>query len=53
MPNKRAPVAIYATRTEAESSVKELQRAGHALKKLSIVGRDFHSDEIQLELPAP
>ena len=45
MPNKRALVAIYATHTEAESSIKELQRAGYDLKKLSIVGRDFHSDE--------
>lgn len=38
-------VAIYDTHTEAESAVKELQRAGFDMKKLSIVGRDYHTEE--------
>jgi len=40
-----AVVAIYKSHTEAEAAVKELQRSGFDMKKLSIVGRDFHTDE--------
>ena len=42
---KNAVVAIYKTHTEAEAAVKELQRSGFDMKKLSIVGRDEHRDE--------
>jgi uncharacterized membrane protein len=38
-------VAIYHTHPEAEAAVKELQRTGFDMKKLSIVGRDRHSEE--------
>jgi uncharacterized membrane protein len=38
-------VAIYSTHTAAEEAVKELQKAGFDMKKLSIVGRDYHTDE--------
>jgi hypothetical protein len=38
-------VAIYTSHTEAEAAVKELQRSGFDMKKLSIVGRDYQSDE--------
>ena len=38
-------VAIYNSHTEAESGIKELQRAGFDMKKLSIVGRDYHTEE--------
>lgn len=38
-------VAIYATHTAAEAAVKELQQSGFDMKKLSIVGRDYHTDE--------
>ncbi len=38
-------VAIYPTHTAAEAAVKELQQAGFDMKHLSIVGRDFHTDE--------
>jgi uncharacterized membrane protein len=40
-----AVVAIYATHSEAEEAVKELQRAGLDMKKMSIVGKDYHTDE--------
>jgi uncharacterized membrane protein len=40
-----AVVSIYNTHTEAEDAVKELQKAGFEMKKLSIVGKDYHSDE--------
>jgi hypothetical protein len=38
-------VAIYQSHTEAEAAVKELQQSGFDMKKLSIVGRDYHSNE--------
>jgi uncharacterized membrane protein len=38
-------VGIYRSHTEAEKSVKELQRSGFDMKKLSIVGRDYHTQE--------
>ncbi len=38
-------VAIYPTHPAAETAVKELQQSGFDLKKLSIVGRDYHTDE--------
>lgn len=38
-------VAIYKTHLEAETAVKELQAAGFDMKQLSIVGRDYHTDE--------
>jgi uncharacterized membrane protein len=38
-------VAIYPSHTAAESAVKELQQAGFDMKKLSIIGRDYHTDE--------
>jgi hypothetical protein len=38
-------VAVYKSHTEAEAAVKELQRFGFDMKQLSIVGRDYHTDE--------
>ena len=38
-------VAIYETHSQAEEAVKELQRSGFDMKKMSIVGKDYHSDE--------
>jgi hypothetical protein len=43
--NNNAVVAIYKSHTEAETAVKELQQSGFDMKKLSIVGRDYHTDE--------
>ena len=40
-----AVVAIYKSHLEAEAAVKELEHAGFDMKKLSIVGRDYHTDE--------
>jgi len=45
MTQGNAIVAIYASHTEAEMAVKELGAAGCDLKKLSIVARDYFSDE--------
>jgi uncharacterized membrane protein len=38
-------VAVYPTHTEADQAVKELQRGGVDLHKLSIVGKGYHTDE--------
>ena len=38
-------VAIYGTHSQAEEAVKELQKAGFDMKKMSIVGKDYHTDE--------
>ena len=38
-------VAIYSTHTEADQAVKELQRGGVDMHKLSIVGKGYHTDE--------
>jgi uncharacterized membrane protein len=38
-------VAIYSSHTAAEAAIKELQHSGFEMKKLSIVGRDYHTDE--------
>jgi hypothetical protein len=38
-------VATYKSHTEAEAAVKELQKSGFDMKKLSIVGRDYQTDQ--------
>ena len=45
MSEKNSVVAIFNIHTEAEAAVKELQKAGFDMKKLSIVGKDYHSEE--------
>ncbi len=45
MSDKNAVVAIYESHAEAEEALKELQKAGFDMKKLSIVGKDYHTEE--------
>ena len=45
MADNNCMVAIYNTHTEAEEAVKTLQKAGYDMKRLSIVGRDYHSED--------
>ena len=45
MAENNAVVGIYDSHTEAETSIKELQRSGFDMKKLSIVGKDYHTEE--------
>lgn len=40
-----AVVGIYCSHTAAEASVKGLQRSGFVMTKLSIVGKDYHTEE--------
>lgn len=45
MADENAAVGIYNSHTDAEASIKELQRSGFDMKKLSIVGKDYHTEE--------
>jgi len=42
---KSSAVAICKTHTEAEQVVKELQQSGYDMKKLSIIGKDYHEED--------
>lgn len=45
MSKGNALVGTFEHHADAEASVKELQAAGFDMKKLSIVGKDFHTEE--------
>jgi len=45
MTKNNCVVAVFKTHIEAETAVKELQQAGFNMKMLSIIGRDYHTDE--------
>lgn len=45
MAKNNAVVGVYNSHTEAEAAVKELQRSGFDMQKLSIVGKDYHTEE--------
>ena len=42
MAESNTVVGIYNSHTESEATIKELQRSGFDMKKLSIVGKDYH-----------
>ena len=45
MSEKNSIVAIFKSHAQAEDAVRELQKDGFDMKKLSIVGKDYHTDE--------
>ncbi len=45
MTNQNSCVAIFNTHDEAEQAVKDLQKADFDMKKLSIVGKGYHTEE--------
>ncbi|MBC8419757.1 MAG: permease [Desulfobacterales bacterium] len=45
MAKENAVVAVYNTHTEAEAAIRELQKSGVDMKKLSILGKDYHAEE--------
>jgi hypothetical protein len=46
MPEKNSSaVGLFGNHQDAESAVKELQRSGYDMKKLSIVAKDYHTEE--------
>ncbi len=42
---KNSVVSIFNTHTEAEDAVRDLQKSGFEMNKLSIVGKDYHTEE--------
>ena len=38
-------VAVYDSHIHAEAAVRALQRAGFDMKKISIIGKEFHTEE--------
>jgi hypothetical protein len=45
MTTEDAVVATFASHIGADAAVKELQRAGMDMRRLSIIGKDFHTEE--------
>ena len=45
MSEKNSVVAIFQSHNQAEDAVRELQKDGFDMKKLSIVGKDYHTEE--------
>jgi uncharacterized membrane protein len=45
MSKQDSVVAVYRTHTEADEAVKELQRGGVDMHRLSVVGKGYHTDE--------
>jgi hypothetical protein len=45
MDDTNAVVAIFDTHPEADEAVRELQKSGFDMKKLSVVGKDYHTEE--------
>jgi hypothetical protein len=43
--NDYSAIGIFANHWDAENAVKELQRAGFEMKKLSIIGKDYETEE--------
>lgn len=42
---RSAVVAVYDTHADAEAAVRDLEKAGFDMTKLSIVGKDYHTEE--------
>ena len=45
MAEHNAVVGVYHSHTDAEAAVKELQKSGFDMQKLSIVGKDYQTEE--------
>ena len=43
--NNFTSLAIYKSHFQAETAIKELLQSGFEMKKLSIIGRDYFTDE--------
>jgi hypothetical protein len=44
-PTVNAVLALYCTHTDAEAAVTALQRASFDMRKLSIIGKDYHTEQ--------
>lgn len=45
MDDKKSMVALYDSHDQAENAVNKLQKGGFDMKQLSIVGKDYHTEE--------
>ncbi len=45
MSNTNSVVAVFTSHDQAEAAIRELQNDGFDMKKLSIVGKDYHTEE--------
>jgi hypothetical protein len=45
MSDKNSVVAIFESHERAEEAIRELQNSGFDMKKLSIIGKDYHTEE--------
>jgi len=45
MTNTNSVVAVYESHDRAENAIRELQKDGFDMKHLSIVGKDYHTEE--------
>jgi hypothetical protein len=45
MSDKNSTVALFNNHQDAENAVKELQKSGYDMKKLSLIGKDYHTEE--------
>jgi hypothetical protein len=45
MSDKNSIVVVYGSHADAEAAVKELQKSGFDIKKLSILGKEYHTEE--------
>jgi hypothetical protein len=45
MSNMNSVVAVFGAHDQAEDAIRELQKDGFDMKKLSIVGKDYHTEE--------
>ena len=50
MTEKGLVVAVYANHETAEAAVQELRQAGFDMKMLSIIGKDYHTEETRHRL---
>jgi len=44
MSEKSSIVVVYSTHTEAEDAIRELQKSGFDLAKLSVIAKDSHTE---------
>src|SRR5580704_19123288 len=42
---KNSPAYVFNTHVEAEAAVRELGKSGFDMKKLSLIGKGYHSEE--------
>jgi hypothetical protein len=43
--NGHSVIAVFNAHTDAEEAVKNLQKSGFDMRKLSIIGKDYHAEE--------